>query len=65
MMSRKSVTAAVDRIRKDSGVKMIVVIADEWGHASVDAALSPSEAATLLRNEVPAVQSFLNSKAGK
>jgi hypothetical protein len=44
---------------------MIVVIAAEWGHASVDAGLSPSEAAALMRNEVPAVQSFLDSKAGK
>jgi hypothetical protein len=63
-MNKSKVISEVDRIRKSSGVQMIVVIAQDWGHASVDAGLNPSEAAALMRNEVPHVQSYLDSKAG-
>lgn len=64
MPNNRKVEIELDRIRRDSGAQLVLVIKADWGFVSADAGLSSVEAAQLLREEAPRVQAFLKEKRG-
>ena len=58
-MSKRQIEILLDRIRKDSGAQLVLIVMPYWGYVSADAGLSPGEVAQLMRDEAPRVQQYL------
>jgi hypothetical protein len=61
-MNQHKLKNELERIRREQNALLVLIIKPDWGYVDVDPKLAVKNAIETLRNEIPAIESYLRKK---